>query len=109
MNNNYYESIPNNPLFQRLSQSNNINYPKYTNNFYENQFNVETLLSLNKGKKITIYQSYNKEDIKEFKGILESSGKDYIIISNPNNGKWNLLLNKYTSYIEFDENIRLSY
>ena len=93
LNNNYYRDIPTNPLYNGNIQNNNI--------YYEN---IDNLLNLNKGKKITIY--YND---KTFKGILESSFIDYIIISNPSTGNWYILLNKYINYIEFNEQINNFY
>ena len=43
-----------------------------------------------------------------FKGIIEQSGKDHIILSDPNTGNWYLLLLIYVDYIKFDENINTS-
>ena len=42
---------------------------------------------------------------KVFTGILEQSGRDHIIISDPKTGKWQLLLMIYVSYITFEETI----
>ena len=99
MNNSYYREIPNNPLYHN---NNNI-----INNNYNNINNLENLLNINKGKKITIYQNYNNTD-KSFKGIIEKVENAYTIISDPTTGKWYLLLNKYTKYIEFDEAITIN-
>lgn len=45
---------------------------------------------------------------KIFKGIIEQSGKDHIILSDPNTRNWYLLLLIYVDYIKFDENINTS-
>lgn len=42
---------------------------------------------------------------KVFTGIIEQAGKDHIIISNPQDGKWYLLLLIYLNYVEFEERI----
>lgn len=65
---------------------------------------IENILRINKGKKVSIYQSFgNKDNV--FCGIIERCGKDHIILSDPNTGKWYFLLMMYTDYIEFDEEI----
>lgn len=60
------------------------------------------LLKINKGKKIKIYTNI---DNKEFNGILEYSGQDFITISNPNDGNWYILLNSNINFICFEEQI----
>ena len=42
---------------------------------------------------------------KVFTGIIEQSGRDHIIISEPSTGRWYLLLIIYLDYVEFDEQI----
>ena len=104
LNNTYYKEFPGNPLYNRNSQIPNNNY--YS--LIPEQSYEDNILKLNKGKKVTIYQTYkNSEDwkSKKFTGIIENSGKDYIILSDPNTGMWYLLLMKYVDYIEFDEQI----
>ena len=74
--------------------NNNYKYPNiYSNNtdVYKQQY-IEDLLNLNKGKKVSIYQSFNNNDQKTFAGIIEESGKNYIVISDPITGEWHLLL-----------------
>ena len=69
---------------------------------------IENILRLNKGKKATVYMSYssslNYKD-KIYTGIIEQAGRDHIILSDPNTGKWYLLLMIYLDYIEFDDKI----
>ena len=66
----------------------------YDTNYFEN------LLKINKGKKILV--SFEN---KEFDGILEHSGNNYIILSNPNDGKWYILFNEYINFISSSEQI----
>jgi len=40
-----------------------------------------------------------------FKGIIEQSGRDHIILSDPTTGEWYLILMIYINYIKFDERI----
>lgn len=104
MNNKYYGSIPNNPIF--TGNDNNSQTNNYAN-IETNQLMFQQILEYNKGKKVTIYQSYNNNQTK-FPGIIEQKGQDYIILSNPTNGKWYLLPIMYIDYIEFDEKINLN-
>ena len=70
----------------------------------ENSY-IENILRLNKGKKVSIYQSFSNANQECFNGILEECGKDHIIISDPTSGLWYLLLMPYVEYIKFDEDI----
>ena len=77
----------------------------------QEQSYIENILRLNKGKKISVYQTFpDSNEYKDmvFTGILEQSGKDHIIISNPTNGVWQILLMIYVDYISFDEQINYS-
>lgn len=69
---------------------------------------IENILRANKGKKarvhITIPESVDYKD-KEFSGILEQAGRDHIIMSDPTDGKWYLILMIYVDFIVFDEAI----
>ena len=72
---------------------------------------IENILRLNKGKKVEIYMSFpdsNEWKDRVFKGIIEESGKDHIILSDPNTGNWYLLVLIYVDYIKFDESINTS-
>ncbi len=82
-------SIPN--------QINNINYESTS---------MENLLKINKGKKIkisTITPYTNNE--KEYDGILEYTGQNYLILSDPNNGKWYIIPTPYIYFICSQEQI----
>ena len=87
----------------------NNNYGIYSNQ--NEQSYIENILRLNRGKQVEVYMSFAdaiewKDRI--FKGIIEQSGKDHIILSDPNTGNWYLLLLIYVDYIKFDENINTS-
>ena len=91
-----------------------INNNYSMNSIYNNQNEqsyIENILRLNRGKQVEVYMSFAdalewKDRV--FKGIIEQSGKDHIILSDPNTGNWYLLLLIYVDYIKFDENINTS-
>lgn len=69
---------------------------------------IENILRLNKGKKVRVYQTFpSSRDYpdKVFEGIIEQSGRDHIVLSDPVTGQWNLLYMIYVDYINFDESI----
>ncbi len=69
---------------------------------------VENILRLNKGKKATAYVSFSDSvdwRDKKFTGIIEQAGRDHLIISDPDTGKWYLILMIYLDYVEFEEKI----
>lgn len=69
---------------------------------------IENILRRNIGKKVTAYVSFSDSEEwkdKKFKGIIEQAGKDHLIISDPNTGKWYLLLLIYLDYVEFEDRI----
>lgn len=115
MNNNYTNgNYHNNSIFSKrviTPNQNNIrnnDYAEYIPN--ENSY-IENILRLNKGKKVSIYQSFfDNNEVKEkiFTGIIEQCGKDHIILSDPTSGNWYLLLMSYVNYIKCDEEINTS-
>ena len=46
---------------------------------------------------------------REFSGIIEQSGRDHIILSDPTTGKWYLIRILYLDYVEFMEPINYSH
>lgn len=106
MNSNYY-----NPIYGSSMQSgtpNQTTAPTINNNLEEEQSYIENILRLNKGKLGKFYMSFSDSvdwRDKVFTGIIEQSGRDHIIISDPSTGKWYLLLIIYLDYVEFDEKI----
>ena len=112
MNNSYL----NNPYNGMSSQT---SYPTYdqtqnTNAMYnvglpiDEQSYIENILRLNRGKKakfhITVPGSIEWQD-RVFEGIIEQSGKDHTIVSNPATGEWYLILMIYLDFVTFDEPI----
>ncbi len=108
MNGSYYQ----NPMFN--SDLNGVR-PADTfvspsnNNLPMEQSYIENILRLNKGKKATVYVSFSDSvewRDKKFTGIIEEAGRDHIVVSDPNTGKWYLILMIYLDYVEFDEKIK---
>ena len=113
MNNNYLNSnsYQGTPLYSSsgIITPNQTTAPT-TNGEYipDEQSYIENILRVNKGKKVSIYQSFadaNNWKDRIFTGIIEQSGRDHIILSDPITGKWYLLLMIYVNFIEFDEPI----
>ena len=73
---------------------------------------VENILRLNKGKRATVYMTFENNPewaSKVFRGIIEAAGRDHIILSDPQTGKRWLLLMIYLDYITFDEELSYEY
>ena len=117
MNNNYYQP----PIYPNtnLNQNPQTNVPTYDQTQVPNamfqaglvpdeQSYIENILRLNRGKKarfhITVPGSIEWQD-RVFEGIIEQSGKDHIIVSNPNTGEWYLILMIYLDFVTFEEPI----
>ena len=115
MNNNYYpNTMPNTisnssgtPLStydstQKQNAMYNVGLP------IDEQSYIENILRMNRGKKarfhITVPGSVKWQD-RVFEGIIEQSGKDHIIVSNPTTGEWYLVLMIYLDFVTFDEPI----
>ena len=59
---------------------------------------------MNKGKSITVYCTFTDSaewHDKVFKGILYSAGDDNIIIYNPQDGKFTVIVSVYVNFVEF--------
>lgn len=72
---------------------------------------IENILRLNRGKKVRIHMTFPDSTEfrdREFVGIIEQSGRDHIILSEPDTGRWQLLLMIYVDFISFDERINYS-
>ncbi|CCY47126.1 spore coat protein GerQ [Firmicutes bacterium CAG:822] len=109
MNNNFVNQngFPGAPIY---SGSGNVPNQQTQMNFNvpAEQSYIENILRLNRGKKVEIYASYPDSDEwrnKIFSGIIEQSGRDHIILSDPSTGNWYLILIIYVNYIKFDERI----
>ena len=85
--------------------------PNYSTELPMEQSYIENILRLNKGKKARVHMTFPDStewrDL-EFNGIIEQSGRDHIILSEPNTGVWQLLFMIYVDYISFDEPINYS-
>jgi spore germination protein Q len=69
---------------------------------------IENILRLNKGKLATVYLTFenNREwNAKVIKGIVETAGRDHLIVSEPATGKRYLIPLIYLDYVTFDEEI----
>ena len=102
-------NVNNYPGYQMPSGYPNQEYA-YTagNSFNNEQSYIENILRLNKGKLGKFYCSFpdsNEWRDTVFTGIVEQAARDHLIISNPNTGKWYLILMIYLNYAEFDEKI----
>lgn len=116
MNNNYFnkQQFPGTPIYNGNTATPNQqtapNYMGETELPMEQSY-IENILRLNKGKRVRVHMTFPDStewrDL-EFVGIIEQSGRDHIILSEPSTGKWQLLLMIYVDYISFDEKINYS-
>ena len=114
MNGSYYQGN----AFPGVGLNNNTvpnqqSVPSYETNknntmFDEEQSYIENILRLNAGKKaklhVTVPGSKEWQD-RVFEGIIEQSGRDHIIMSNPRTGEWYLVLMIYLDFVTFEEPI----
>lgn len=99
MNNNYFPNTPNQQAPPTGGQNNILPIE---------QSYIENILRLNRGKKARFYYTFPDSvewRDKIFEGIIETAGRDHIIISNPDDGTRDLLLMIYLDYVEFDGEI----
>lgn len=103
-------SIPSNTTINSSNQTSAL--MQANNNMLAlEQSYIENILRLNKGKLATLYFSFPDSvewRDKTFTGIIEAAGRDHVIVSDPNNGRWYLLLMIYLNYVDFDEKINYS-
>lgn len=105
--------IATNPSSNTANISNNmLANSQATNNMLAlEQSYIENILRLNRGKLATLYFSYPDSvewRDRTYTGIIEAAGRDHIIVSDPKNGRWYLLLMIYLNYVDFDEKINYS-
>lgn len=114
MNNNFVNqnTFPGTPLYTGgnpvPNQDTASNYQTVMPDTEFEQSYIENILRLNRGKQVEIYASYpDSTEWRDriFKGIIEQSGRDHIILSDPTTGEWYLILMIYINYIKFDERI----
>ena len=110
MNNNYYPNTSNIPT--STGYPNQTYAPSITSaEFTLEQSYIENILRLNKGKYSKFYCSFPDSvewKDKVFSGVVEQAGRDHLIISDPQTGKWYMILMIYLNYVEFEENINYS-
>ena len=102
-----YNTYPGSPLYTGNTVTPNQEYAPKVDIPFEQSY-IENILRVNKGKLINIYMTFPDSvewRDKVFTGILEQSGRDHIIISDPKTGKRQLLRMIYVSYITFEETI----
>ncbi len=100
------------PSTKTEMESNNTALMQANDNMLDlEQSYIENILRLNKGKLATLYFSYPDSvewRDRKYTGIIEAAGRDHIILSDPKNGRWYLLLMIYLNYADFDEKINYS-
>lgn len=103
---NYYQ----NPIFPGLSDDSVLKdiIPSYdVNASDDNTSALKDIININKKKKGKFYIKGNDKD-NYIEGILEDKGEDYLIISSPSTGLWNILPLNNLYYISFDEKINFN-
>ena len=109
MNNNFVNSgFPGTPIYSGNNATPNQQNAPTSNQMSFEQSYIENILRLNRGKQVEIYASYpDSSDWRDkvFTGIIEASGRDHIILSDPKTGQWYLILMIYINYIKSDERI----
>lgn len=116
MNNNYYsngqpqlQSQPGSPLFTNgVETPNQSGTPNMNFNYNNNNPSMSDTLTLNKGKIITVFATFNGSvswPDKAFTGILENYEMDHLTLSDPKTGKWYVIPTIYVDYVESDEKI----
>lgn len=110
MNNTFFNKdiFPQTPYSQNNIPNTSTINSAYASNLLMEQAYIENILRLNKGKQVRIHMTFpNSNEYRdlEFSGIIEQTGKDYIILSDPSTGKWQLLLMLYVDFITFNESI----
>ena len=108
--NNYFDKnvFPGQPIYNGNVPIPNQQIAPTSSDVSFEQSYIENILRMNKGKKVTVHMTFpDSEQFKdrEFSGIIEQSGRDHIILSEPSTGKWYLLLMIYVDFITFDEPI----
>ena len=116
MNGTYYQNptFPTNQSNYEVNMNNNSNktIDDYGVSLPMEQSYIENILRLNKGKMVKAYVSFPDSTEwrnKIFEGRIEQAGRDHLIISNPKNGEWYLILMIYLNYVTFDEKINYGY
>lgn len=67
----------------------------------------QILLCANRGRLGTFYFTYENNNEKVYRGIIETACCSHFVISDPQTGMRYLLLYKYLDYATFDEEIEI--
>lgn len=110
-NSGYYQ----NPVFPGMENNNNMpnqefgsNFGNMKSDFTYGESYLDGFLKRNKGKKVKVYTTIpgsNEWQDKIFEGIIEETGKDYIILSDPATGQWHIIPMMFFDFITFVEPI----
>lgn len=104
MNNGYYRQDSYEPAYMPV-QNNMPSMPIEPSNSESKYQYAEAVINSNIGRKASIHMSF-PDSIewrdKIFNGIIEASGKDYILIKDEQNKQF-LLWNIYINFIEFND------
>ena len=99
MNNNYNSNVfPGTPIYSGGIPLPNQSISNQNFDMPMEQSYIENILRLNRGKLATLYFSYPDSvewRDKTYTGIIEAAGRDHVIVSDPKNGRWYLLLMIY--------------
>ena len=102
-----YNTFPGNPIYSGTNTTPNQEFAPKIDIPFEQSY-IENILRANIGKQVRVHMTFPDSvewrDL-EFRGVLEKSGRDHIILSEPSTGKWQLLLMIYVDYVSFDEEI----
>lgn len=107
-----HQFFPNNNLYPQqnwglLNQEAMVPpFPNQTTTPADEESFIENILRLNRGKIGTFFLTYENNsqwNAKIIRGIIETAGRDHIILSDPQSGKRFLLLMLNLDYVEFDE------
>ena len=107
MNGSYYQ----NPVFINDFERENGEEDSFITNgpvYPMEQSYIENILRRNKGKKVRAHVSFPDSvewRDRVFSGIIRQAGRDNLVISDPETGKWYLIKMIYLNFVEFDEEI----
>ena len=118
MNNGYFNpnlvgnnNIPGSPLFTIGGPTPNQEtapYSESTKNLMQEPVYIENVLKATARLKLKVYMTFPDSlewRDRVFEGILEGSGRDHLVLSDPNTGNWLILPLIYIDYYEFLESL----
>lgn len=104
MQNEFYQNMPGTPIFYGNTEVPNQSSLPPTQEQY-----MESVLKKTEPVKAKVYMTFPDSTEwrdRVFEGILEASGRDYLIIHEIQSGNFILIPLIYVDYIEFQENIQ---